>query len=259
MATIHTNGTGGGNWANAATWVGGVVPVWPDTAQVEAGDLIDQVPVGQVCDYNYGTVLVCDGLVRFNYLTIILVTVNGIVTLNELTGTITVLAGTVTANDGVVTTAQLGANVITNYGTVASNSGYVLTNAVNGTVTTNEASPGPGIDPGVVVYNFGIVGTNNGAVQYLMRMGALAGGTVIHPGAFEDPSATNVKDGVSYQFNYETLIGTLVPVVGSTDGDSQPYAPGNNGRSLSRHNAGAVIAYNDNFSSPNENVGKKAR
>jgi len=40
MALISSNGTGGGDWSNVATWAGGVVPAEGDCADVVAGDTV---------------------------------------------------------------------------------------------------------------------------------------------------------------------------------------------------------------------------
>ena len=40
MATITSNGTGGGNWGTAATWAGAAVPVDNDTVVIAAGDTV---------------------------------------------------------------------------------------------------------------------------------------------------------------------------------------------------------------------------
>lgn len=40
MAAISSNGTGGGNWSNAASWVGAAVPAEGDNATIVAGDTI---------------------------------------------------------------------------------------------------------------------------------------------------------------------------------------------------------------------------
>lgn len=40
MATITSNGTGGGNWGTAATWAGGVAPVDDDTVVIASGDTV---------------------------------------------------------------------------------------------------------------------------------------------------------------------------------------------------------------------------
>jgi len=241
MALILTNGTGGGNWVNAATWSGGVVPVFPNTAQVVLGDTIDQVPAGQECTTNYGTITANNGNVMMN-------AVGGVVS------AMPVGAGWVRVNNGTVSLMALGTTVSTNNGTVGSNQGMVAENAVAGIVTLNGASPGPGIDPGIVTDNWGLVLTNNGRVENLMTLAAISGGTRIHPGAFGDPGAGNVRSGTSYNFDSAAVVGTLAVVVDYVD--SQPYAPGPDGRILSGHNAGMVIAYNDDFSKFSDNVGK---
>jgi len=40
MAVITSNGTGGGDWSNGATWIGGVVPGAGDRAVIQAGDVV---------------------------------------------------------------------------------------------------------------------------------------------------------------------------------------------------------------------------
>lgn len=40
MATITSNGTGGGNWGTGSTWVGGAVPADNDTVVIAAGDTV---------------------------------------------------------------------------------------------------------------------------------------------------------------------------------------------------------------------------
>ena len=338
MAVIATNGTGGGNWANGATWVGGVPPVAiaGNQAQVEAGDTIDQVPAGEVCAVNYGTITSNlgsvwtnsnsvvtnevggvviendnagvvgnnkgilnsnhgmvntnddEGIVDDNYVTVNLnhglvttndfgatinmsaggstVTTNegtvsqcrGTVLTNTATGVVTILsvggggAGWVMVNNGAVSMMANGTTVSTNNGTVGTNRGMVAINSATGIVTLNDST-----GPGIVTDNWGLVVTNNGRVENLMTLAAISGGTRIHPTAFSDPAIDNVRDGTAYRFDSSDRVGTLVETVDVAD--SQPYAPGLKGRVLSGRNAGMVIAYNDNFSTPNENVGKKAR
>ena len=41
MATITSNGTGGGLWHDTATWAGGVVPVYGDKVVIEDGDIVE--------------------------------------------------------------------------------------------------------------------------------------------------------------------------------------------------------------------------
>jgi hypothetical protein len=208
------------------------------------GATIPQSAGGSTVTTNEGTVSQCRGTVLTNAAT-------GVVTILSVGGG---GAGWVMVNDGLVSMIAVGAGISTNNGTVGTNRGIVAINAATGIVTLNDST-----GPGIVTDNWGLVVTNNGRVENLMTMSASSGGMMIHPEAFSNPDIANVRLGTAYNFDSAGFVGTLVPVVGSSDGDSQPYAPGKNGRNLSRHNAGMVIAYNDAFSSPNESVGKKAR
>jgi len=277
MANIFTNGTGGGNWVNGATWQGGAAPVYPDMAWVMAGDTIDQVPGGQECFTNDGIITANSGVVHINDAVITtntgrVATNFGTVSSNSFGAMVTTNEATVTANAGFVHINGSAATVVTNTGTVTNNSGMVGTNSVGALVGTNASGAAVGINDGTISVNWGFVTANtatglvsfnwgtvvaNAGTVYLASMAAVAGGTGIHPTAFSDPAIDNVRDGTAYRFDTASLVGTLSA---SADvPDSQPYAPGPSGRVLSGRNAGMVIAYNDNFSTPNENVGKKAR
>jgi len=208
----------------------------------EFGATITQSAGGSFVTTNAGLVGQCRGTVTTN-------AVGGVVTIMSVGGG---GAGWVMVNDGVVSMMAVGTTVSTNNGTVGTNRGMVAENSATGIVTLNDST-----GPGIVTDNWGTVVTNNGRVENLMTLAAVAGGTMIHPTAFSDPAIDNVRDGTAYRFDSSDRVGTLVETVDVAD--SQPYAPGLKGRVLSGRNAGMVIAYNDNFSTPNENVGKKAR
>lgn len=206
MSVINTNGTGGGSWSDTLTWDGGVIPVSPDTANILAGDTVDEVPVGETAS-NRGTVTVNNGTITSSIAGSIVTTNNGTITLCRAdvvdnNGTIgTLNGGTVVNNNttGVVTLMAVGTTITNNNGSVVASRGLITTN--RGTVSLNDAT-----GPGTVTYNYGEVTINNGVVTYLSGRDAIVGLTSIDPnfdvGAIGDLQSSSIAEaGVVRDWN----------------------------------------------------------
>lgn len=73
MATYYFNAAVNGAWATAGNWwqeIGcttpaGAAPTSPNTAYIVSGT-IDEIPVGETCTENHGTITINKGLVNMN-------------------------------------------------------------------------------------------------------------------------------------------------------------------------------------------------
>lgn len=66
MASINSNGTGGGNWSAGASWSGGVAPVIGDKATILAGDTITVNTTGLGGGDDTSTGVNVNGILRFS-------------------------------------------------------------------------------------------------------------------------------------------------------------------------------------------------
>ena len=192
MSVINTNGTGGGNWADTATWDGGVIPIAPVMAHVVYGDNLDQVPVGEICDSNQGVIQENHGTVNVN--------TSPVESWDH--GHIVKNSGTIVVNNGKVSHNRPNTGVITtNNGRVVKNSNLITTNGAFGVVIENGSQ---GV--GLVVYNYGEVQsqTSQGSVTWLMNSSASVQGTKVSEKFITGPV-------IPPQVEFEREIGVVCP------------------------------------------------
>ena len=155
---ISSNGIGGGNYADPATWAGGVVPqiLNGDTSYIVAGDTVNEIPSGEYCDQldgnlgiNYGTIYYVNtsGTITGNGMGGYVITHDGYMYMNDVSAIIDTVNGWVDSNWGTIYDIQYGGTLTENNsfvgyisGTVNSNYSEVYQTNSGGVINTNQST-----------------------------------------------------------------------------------------------------------------------